>query len=126
MTDSHHRESFRRGWCPSGFSRDVTLGFQRLFDICEIRPDQLYYFKPLSTFIVPELSTDELFESIDEYLEREFVCDGRDIWTVCTPSGPVVLVPQHVLQRAGVKLPSWPSRPRQRRASKFVPVVVQA
>ena len=82
----------------------------------EIQLDLLYYFKPIASFGLSGISEDEKFEIVDDYIQREFDCDRADIWTICTPSEPVILMPEVALRRAGLTLPPWPNRPRRRNA----------
>ena len=65
MNDSYDKLSFREGWQPTGRSADVTLHFQRYANDFRLRPDALYYFKPVETFNVPGMSDDDKFEGID-------------------------------------------------------------
>ena len=96
-------------------NHDVMLGLQRLVAMFDVRMDDLYYFKPIASFALPGVSETDKFEIVDDYIEREFSCDRTDIWTICTPTEPVILMPALPLRRAGVKLPPWqPNRPSRR------------
>ena len=107
MSDSHDPISFRVGWQPVGKSRDVTLGFQHYLKDFITPLDTPYYFKAIRSFDVPH-SDDEKFEAIDEYIVRELGCEYGDVITVsCRVLGPVIVMSERVLVRAGIRLPRW-------------------
>lgn len=110
MTDSYDSSSFRDGWLAIGLSRDVALNFQCALEELIIPLRVLYYFKALSTFDVPGLSDEEKFEEIDDLIVSELTCDHDEILTISTSQGPVIVMPEDALLRAGVKLPKWPER----------------
>ncbi|MDE2133939.1 MAG: hypothetical protein KGJ49_05010 [Alphaproteobacteria bacterium] len=118
MIDSHDPASFRSGWRPVGRSRDVALSFQRHLRDFVVTLDCLYYFKAISGFGVP-LPDDEKFEAIDAFVVREFGCEYDDIITVNSEMfGPVIIMSETTLRRAGVKLPRWGEPPRQKTGQK--------
>jgi hypothetical protein len=123
MTDSYDPSSFRDGWQAVGLSRDVTLNFQLCMDDLEIPLDVVYYFKPIATFQIFELSADEKFEDIDEYIAEEFGCDPDEILTVSSKRGPVIVMSEVALRRCGLKLQRWPERYEAAKKTKVRTVV---
>jgi hypothetical protein len=120
MLDSYDTQSFRRGWLPVGRSGDVTLNFQAYATRFSVRPNELYYFKPLETFDIEGMSLDEKFEDIDSYIVQAFDCDPDDIITLNSERcRGVIVMPESTLRVARVELPKWPetrSHTKSRRA----------
>jgi hypothetical protein len=127
MNDSYDKLSFREGWQPTGRSADVTLHFQKYANDFKVRTDALYYFKPVETFNVPGMSDDDKFDGIDSYIVDAFGCDPDDIITVSSHKyRGAIIMSEHTLRRAGVKLPRWPETPRHvNRAQRRLVLVPQ-